>query len=522
LLHLSNFARLRVRNELNRLEGVEDVRVWGAGEYSLRVWLEPDRLAARGLTTSDIIAALREQNSQVAAGVVGQSPNGTAPFQVALDARGRLADLEDFEAIVIRAGERGQLVRLRDVARVELGADQYALRSLLDNQPAVPIAIYQSSDSSALETAEVLRKKLDELSREFPQDIEYRIAYDPTLFVRASIDNVIKTLFEAIALVVVIVVLFLQSWRASLIPLAAVPVSLIGTLAVMLCLGFSLNTLSLFGLVLSIGIVVDDAIVVVENVERHIAGGKSPREAAIAAMREVTGPIIAITSVLIAVFVPTAFLGGLSGQFYSQFALTIAISTLISAFNSLTLSPALAARLLPIQGKEPDDLSRALNRRLGWLFKRFNRLFARSSERYGAGVSRVLGRPALTLVVYAGLIALTVVSFRSIPTGFVPGQDKYYLVGIVQLPQGASLDRTEAVVKRMTALALDQAGVESVVAFPGLSINGFVNSPSSAVVFTMLDPFEQRRRDELTSGAIAGALNAEFSAIDEGFVAIFP
>jgi len=522
LLHLSNFARLRVRNELNRLEGVEDVRVWGAGEYSLRVWLEPDRVAARGLTTADVIAALREQNSQVAAGVVGQSPNGTAPFQVALDARGRLADLEDFEAIVIRAGERGQLVRLRDVARVELGADQYALRSLLDNQPAVPIAIYQSGDSSALETAEVVRKKLDELSREFPQDIEYRIAYDPTLFVRASIDNVTKTLFEAIALVVVIVVLFLQSWRASLIPLAAVPVSLIGTLAVMLSLGFSLNTLSLFGLVLSIGIVVDDAIVVVENVERHIAGGKSPREAAIAAMREVTGPIIAITSVLIAVFVPTAFLGGLSGQFYSQFALTIAISTLISAFNSLTLSPALAARLLPIHGTEPDNLSRALNRRLGWLFKRFNRLFARSSERYGAGVSRVLGRPALTLVVYAGLIALTVVSFRSIPTGFVPGQDKYYLVGIVQLPQGASLDRTEAVVKRMTALALDQAGVESVVAFPGLSINGFVNSPSSAVVFTMLDPFEQRRRDELTSGAIAGALNAEFSAIDEGFVAIFP
>jgi gold/copper resistance efflux pump len=522
LLHLSNFARLRVKDELNRIEGVEDVLVWGAGEYSLRVWLDPDRMAARGLTTSDVLAALREQNAQVAAGVVGQSPDGTAPFQVALQARGRLADLEDFEAIVVRVGERGERVQLRDIARVEMGADQYALRSLLDNEPAVPIAIYQSQDASALQVAAEVRATLERLSAQFPQDIEYRIAYDPTLFVRASIDNVIRTLFEAIVLVVIVVVLFLQSWRASLIPLAAVPVSLVGTMAAMHLLGFSLNTLSLFGLVLSIGIVVDDAIVVVENVERHIAGDKSPREAALAAMREVTGPIIAITSVLIAVFVPTTFLGGITGEFYSQFALTIAISTLLSAFNSLTLSPALAAILLPSHGDEPDRLSHMMNRRLGGFFGGFNRAFARITHRYAEGVGRVVRRPVMMTLLYAGLLALTVVSFRSVPTGFVPAQDKYYLVGIVQLPPGSSLDRTEAITKRATALALEQPGVESVVAFPGLSINGFVNSPSAAVVFAMLDPFEQRTSDDLAAGAIAGALNAKFATIDEGFVAIFP
>jgi gold/copper resistance efflux pump len=522
LLHLSNFARLRVRDELNRIEGVEDVLVWGAGEYSLRIWLDPNRVAARGLTTSDVIAALREQNAQVAAGVVGQSPDGTAPFQVALEAHGRLTDFEDFEAIVVHVGERGELVRLRDVARVELGADQYALRSLLDNEPAVPIAIYQSQDASALQVAQEVRATLARLSTEFPQDIEYRIAYDPTLFVRASIDNVIRTLFEAIALVVIVVLLFLQSWRASLIPLAAVPVSLVGTLAAMHLLGFSLNTLSLFGLVLSIGIVVDDAIVVVENVERHIAGGKSPRAAALAAMKEVTGPIIAITSVLVAVFVPTAFLGGLTGQFYSQFALTIAISTLLSAFNSLTLSPALAAVLLPRHGDEPDRVSRVLNRRLGGVFAGFNRALAGATHRYAEGVGRVVRRPVLMTALYAGLLALTIVSFRTVPTGFVPAQDKYYLVGIVQLPPGSSLDRTEAVVKRMTTMALEQPGVETVVAFPGLSINGFVNNPSAAVVFAMLDPFEERAGDDLAAGAIAGALNARFAAVDEGFVAMFP
>jgi gold/copper resistance efflux pump len=522
LLHLSNFARLNVKDALNRIEGVEDTMIWGAGEYSLRVWLDPEKVAARGLTASDIVAALREQNAQVAPGVVGMSPQGTAPFQVSLNARGRLQDVEDFEAIVIKVGGRGELVRLRDVARIELGASQYAMRSLLDNEPAVPIAIYQSADASALEVSQAVRDTLTSLAAGFPEDIEYRIAYDPTVFVRASIDNVIITLFEATLLVVLVVLLFLQSWRATLIPLAAVPVSLIGTLALMHVFGFSLNTLSLFGLVLSIGIVVDDAIVVVENVERHIALGRSPREAAIAAMKEVTGPIIAITSVLVAVFVPTAFLSGLTGQFYSQFALTIAISTILSAFNSLTLSPALAALLLPAHGAAPDRVDRALQRILGRGFRWFNLGFERGTGRYVSGVRSLLRRSAIALAAYAGLIGLTLLGFQAVPGGFVPAQDKYYLVGIAQLPQGASLDRTEAVARQMGEIALAEPGVESVVAFPGLSINGFSNSPSAAVVFTMLDPFEQRTTPELAAGAIAQRLNQKFAAIDEGFTAMFP
>jgi gold/copper resistance efflux pump len=321
---------------------------------------------------------------------------------------------------------------------------------------------------------------------------------------------------------VLVVLLFLQSWRATLIPLAAVPVSLVGTLALMHVFGFSLNTLSLFGLVLSIGIVVDDGIVVVENVGRHVALGRSPREAAIAAMKEVTGPILAITSVLVAVFVPTAFLSGLTGQFYSQFALTIAISTILSAFNSLTLSPALAALLLPAHGAAPDRVDRALQRVLGRGFRWFNFGFERGTGRYVSGVRVLLRRSAIALAAYAGLIGLTLLGFQAVPGGFVPAQDKYYLVGIAQLPQGASLDRTEAVARQMSEIALAEPGVESVVAFPGLSINGFSNSPSAAVVFTMLDPFEQRTKPELAAGAIAQQLNQKFAAIDEGFTAMFP
>lgn len=523
LLYLSNFARMNVQDALNRLDGVEDTLVWGAGEYSLRVWLDPQRVAARGMVASDVVAALREQNAEVAAGVAGASPGGDAPFQVSLNTRGRLKDLEDFSDIVVKVGERGELVRLRDLARVELGASHYAMRSLLDNQPAVPIAVYQSMDASALDVADRVRAELDRLSRDFPEGIEYRVAYDPTVFVRASIDNVITTLFEAVLLVVLVVLVFLQSWRASLIPLAAVPVSLVGTLAAMHLLGYSLNTLSLFGLVLSIGIVVDDAIVVVENVERHVALGKRPREAAIAAMREVTGPIIAITSVLVAVFVPTAFLGGLTGTFYSQFALTIAISTVISAFNSLTLSPALAAVLLPAHGAAPDRGSLWMQRTFGGAFRLFNKVFDRTTGRYVAGVQATLRRSGRALVLYAGLLGLALVAFQAVPGGFVPMQDKYYLVGIAQLPQGASLDRTEAVVRKMGEIALAEPGVESVVAFPGLSINGFGNNPSAAVVFTMLDPFEQRTDASLSAFNIAGSLNQKFQALyGEGFAAVFP
>lgn len=516
LLHLSNFAQLQVRDTLLRVPGVSKVIVWGAGDYSLRVWLDPDHMAARGLDVGDVVAAIRSQNLQVAAGSVGQQPDARSAHQLPLTVAGRLSSPEAFADIVIRTGPTGQQLRLSDVARVELGSSQYSLRSLLDNQPAVGIQIVQDPRASAVEVAAAVRAEMAKLQRSFPQDIEHRIAYDPTLFVRASIGNVVQTLAEAMVLVVLVVLLFLQSWRASLIPIAAVPVSLIGTLAVMHLAGFTLNTLSLFGLVLSIGIVVDDAIVVVENVERHLANGLKPRQAALMAMREVTGPILAITAVLTAVFVPTAFMGGLSGEFYQQFAMTIAISTVLSALNSLTLSPALAAMWL-----RPHATARP-GRGVSGLLAGFNRRFDAASERYAVLTRAGVRRSGRLLVLYAVLVAAAVWSFKSIPSGFVPAQDKYFLVGIVQLPPGASLDRTEGVARTVTSIALEQPGVESVVAFPGISINGFVNSSNSAVLFAMLDPFEQRREAALSAGAIAGALNARFAGIGDGFVAMFP
>lgn len=515
MLHLSNFTQLNVRDALLRVPGVQRVTVWGAGDYSLRVWLDPERMAALGLTAGDVIAAIRGQNMQVAAGSVGAPPDLRAAQQLPLQVSGRLASVEAFGDIVLRTGPGGEQLPLKRVARIELGASQYALRSLLDNQPAVALQVVQDPSASAIEVAQAVRAAMQALQQDFPDGIEHRVAYDPTLFVKASIANVLQTLGEAVLLVVLVVLLFLQSWRASVIPIAAVPVSLVGTLAVMQLLGFSLNTLSLFGLVLSIGIVVDDAIVVVENVERHLRAGRTPREAALAAMREVTGPILAITAVLAAVFIPTAFMGGLTGQFYQQFALTIAISTVLSAINSLTLSPALAAMLLK---PHAEGASHGLARWLGG----FNRGFDALAARYGLLARAGVRRGGRLLVLYAALVAAAGWSFHAMPTGFVPQQDKYFLVGIVQLPPGAALDRTEAVTREMTRIALAHPGVESVVAFPGLSINGFVNSPSAAVLFAMLDPFEQRRDKSLAAGAIAGSLNGQFGAIDEGFVAMFP
>ncbi len=522
-LYLSNYALLQVRDELARLQGVGNIAVWGAGEYSMRIWLDPSRLSARGLTASEVVGAIREQNVQVAAGVLGQQPDSSSSFQIAVTTLGRLSDEEQFQDIILKVGKEGQVTRLKDVARVELGANTYSLRSLLDGRPAVAMQVIQTPGANALDVSSAVRAKMEELKKAFPEGVDYRIAYDPTLFVRASIKNVVTTLLEAVFLVVLVVVLFLQTWRASIIPLAAVPVSLVGTAAVMHVLGFSLNTLSLFGLVLSIGIVVDDAIVVVENVERHIALGASPKEAARRAMTEVTGPIIAITSVLAAVFVPTAFLGGLTGQFYRQFALTIAISTLISAFNSLTLSPALAGVLLREHGGSKDFVARFMDKLLGrWVFAPFNRFFDSASHRYVGIVKRMVRAGGVALFVYGGLLALTYTSFQRVPTGFVPMQDKYYLVGIVQLPPASSLDRTEALMRQVSEVALAEPGVESVVAFPGLSINGFVNTPNEGVMFAMLDPFEQRTDPSMSAGAIAGRLFGKFSTMPEGFVGIFP
>ncbi|WP_165720763.1 efflux RND transporter permease subunit [Bordetella trematum] len=523
-LYLSNFAIRQVRDELARLPGVGDVLVWGAGEYSMRVWLDPAGVAARGLTASDVVAALREQNVQVAAGAVGQQPEASAAYQVTVNTLGRLSSAEQFGDIVVKAGIDGQLTRLRDVARVSLGADGYTLRSLINGESAPALQIIQSPGANAIDVSNAVRARMQELQQGFPQDVEYRIAYDPTVFVRASLQSVAVTLLEAIFLVVLVVVLFLQTWRASIIPLVAVPVSLVGTFALMHMFGFSLNTLSLFGLVLSIGIVVDDAIVVVENVERHMALGESPRQAAIKAMDEVTGPIIAITSVLAAVFIPSAFLSGLQGEFYRQFALTIAISTILSAINSLTLSPALAAILLkPHQDTANADwLTRVMGKTLGGFFRRFNIFFDSASNAYVGTVRRAVRGSAIMLLLYVGFVGLTWLGFHQVPNGFVPAQDKYFLVGIAQLPSGASLDRTEAVVKEMSEIALAEPGVESVVAFPGLSVNGPVNVPNSALMFAMLKPFDERQDASLSANAIAGKLMGKFSQIPDGFVGIFP
>ena len=521
-LYMSNYAYLQVRDELSRIPGISDVLVWGAGEYSMRLWLDPNLIAARGLTAGDVIAAVREQNVQVAAGSVGQSPNSSAAFQVTVNTLGRLTDEEQFGDIIIRTGAEGQVTRLRDVARIEMGADAYALRSLLDGEPAVALQIIQSPGANALDVSQAVRETMQRLEGNFPAGLSSRIAYDPTVFVRASLESVATTLLEAIILVVIVVVLFLRNWRASIIPLMAVPVSLIGTFAVMHLMGFSLNTLSLFGLVLSIGIVVDDAIVVVENVERHIEDGEEPKQAARRAMDEVTGPIIAITSVLAAVFIPTAFLSGLQGEFYRQFALTIAISTILSAVNSLTLSPALAGLLLQPRKAGVVHDPRSLRGRADRLLQMLGRPFQRAPDAYGNTVRKVVGVSSVALLVYGGLLALTFFGFKAVPPGFVPMQDKYYLVAIAQLPNSSSLDRTDAVAKQMSRIALDEPGVESVVAFPGLSINGFVNVPNAAVMFVMLDPFKDRTTPDLTASAIAGRLQAKFAGIPDGFLGVFP
>ncbi|QAY86309.1 efflux RND transporter permease subunit [Pseudomonas arsenicoxydans] len=524
MLYLSNYALLNIKDELARLGGVGDVQLFGMGDYSLRVWLDPNKTASRNLTATDVVTAIREQNRQVAAGALGAppAPNATA-FQLSVNTQGRLVSEEEFENIIIRSGENGEITRLKDIARVELGSSQYALRSLLNNQPAVAIPIFQRPGSNAIEISNEVRDKMAELKKNFPEGMDFSIVYDPTIFVRGSIEAVVHTLFEALILVVLVVILFLQTWRASIIPLVAVPVSLIGTFAVMHLFGFSLNALSLFGLVLAIGIVVDDAIVVVENVERHIELGETPVEATKKAMREVTGPIIATALVLCAVFIPAAFISGLTGQFYKQFALTIAISTVISAFNSLTLSPALAAVLLKSHNAPKDRFTKVLDKLLGgWLFRPFNRFFERASHGYVGTVARVIRSSGIALLLYAGLMVLTFFGFAHTPTGFVPGQDKQYLVAFAQLPDAASLDRTEDVIKRMSDLALKQPGVESAVAFPGLSINGFTNSPNAGIVFVTLKPFDERKDPSMSAGAIAGALNGQFAGIQEAYMAIFP
>jgi len=521
--YLRNYAALNVKDRLARIQGVGQVQLFGSGDYSMRVWLDPQKIAEHGLSANDIVEEIRAQNVQAAAGVVGASPGLPGiDHQLSINAQGRLQDEEQFGDIIVKAGENGEITRLRDIARIELGAADYALRSLLNNKPAVAIPILQAPGSNAIEIADKVRAEMADIKSNMPDGVDFQIVYDTTQFVRASIDAVVHTLLEAILLVVLVVILFLQTWRASIIPLAAVPVSIVGTFAVLQVLGFSINALSLFGLVLAIGIVVDDAIVVVENVERNIEKGLSPRQATYRAMQEVSGPIIAIALVLVAVFIPLAFISGLTGQFYKQFAVTIAISTVISAINSLTLSPALAALLLRDHHAPKDRITRIMDTLFGWLFRRFNAVFHRGADAYGTGVRRAISTKALMLVVYVALLGATGFLFKTVPGGFVPGQDKQYLVGFAQLPDAATLDRTENVIRQMTDIALKQPGVEHAVAFPGLSINGFTNSSNAGIVFLTLAPFEDRRNPGLSAGAIAGQLNQKFAAITEAVTAIFP
>jgi multidrug efflux pump len=514
-LYLRNYLTLHVKDELLRLNGIGDVGLYGSGDYAMRLWLDPNKLASRSLTTGDVINAVREQNVQVSAGQLGAEPAPNATdFLISINVRGRLRSEKEFGDIVLKNGADGQIVHLADVARVELQAGDYTMRVLEDTKNAASAGIFLSPGANALGVANLVYKKLHEISANFPPGVTYRADWDPTVFVRESISAVQHTLFEAVVLVVLVVILFLQNWRAAIIPLVAVPISIVGTFAFLYLLGYSINTLTLFGLVLAIGIVVDDAIVVVENVERNIERGLNARDAAHQAMREVSGPIVAIALVLCAVFVPMAFLSGVTGQFYKQFAVTIAISTVISAVNSLTLSPALAAKLLKAHDAPKDPFARTLDRGLGWLFRPFNRFFKRSAHNYENVVARTFGRRGTVLAVYACLLVATGLLLRAVPGGFIPTQDKLYLFGGAKLPEGASLARTEALTRKMTAIAHEVEGVDIVPSYVGFNALQNANTPNISTSYIILKPFGERSR---SAAEINDELNARFAKIKDGF-----
>ncbi|MHB8897783.1 MAG: efflux RND transporter permease subunit [Thermoguttaceae bacterium] len=586
-LYLSNYAGIRVKDALARLPGVGDVSFLGARDYSMRIWLDPTQLASRGIAAGDVLDALREQNVQVAAGRIGQppAPEGQV-FQYPITTLGRLLEKDEFENIIVKTGEDGRITRIKDIGRAELGAKNYDVNSYLDGDEAVTLAVFQLPGSNALATADAVREEMDRLQKDFPKGVEYQIVYDTTVFVEESIHEVFKTLYEAIVLVFIVVLVFLQNWRTTIIPMIAVPVSLVGTFAVMAGLGFSLNNLSLFGLVLAIGIVVDDAIVVVENVERNMALGLGVRDATRQAMKEVSGPVVAIALVLCAVFVPTAFITGITGEFFRQFALTIAASTVISAFNSLTLSPALCAILLKSHGHgghQPKEVlppagvalvgalvgmvlltpwlagmiglsgsghgeghgssaslwsirilclligavagwiaARPVNMVLAKFFDGFNWLFDRTIAGYGRTVGLLLRLSAIVLMVYAGLMVLTYAGFKAVPIGFIPEQDKGYLVVNAQLPDGASLERSDAVVRRLNDIVLATEGVGHVIAVPGYSVLTSSNISNVGGMFVILEPFEERKGDpELSASAVASRLREQFQQIQEAQIVAF-
>ncbi len=513
-VYLRNYLTLNVKDQLSRLEGVGNVGLYGEGDYAMRLWLNPNKLAARGLTASDVVNAVREQNVQVSAGQLGAEPSPKSTgFLIPINVRGRLRSEQEFSDIVLKSADDGQLVRLSDVGRVELGSGDYTLHAMIDEKNGASAGIFLTPNANSLEVAKAVYAKFEELSANFPAGVTYRIVWDPTVFVRESIRAVGQTLVEAVFLVVLVVILFLQTWRASIIPLIAVPVSIVGTFAWLYLLGYSINTLTLFGLVLAVGIVVDDAIVVVENVERNIEEGLDPLAAAHQAMKEVSGPIIAIALVLCAVFVPMAFLSGVTGEFYKQFAVTIAISTIISTINSLTLSPALAAKLLRKHDAPKDALTRLLERMLGWLFHPFNRLFLRSSHKYHNTVAHTLGRRGIVFTVYAGLLLSTVILFHIVPTGFIPNQDKLYLFAGAKLPEGASLARTDAVTRQLNRIASTIEGVDITESYVGMNALQSVNTPNQTTSYIILKPFDQRQR---SAESITAELNAKLTEVKDG------
>jgi len=522
-LYLSNYATIHVKDELARIDGVGDVTIFGQQDYSMRVWLDPQRLSARNLTSADIVNSLREQNVQVAAGNIGQPPIAPGQaFQYTISTLGRLTEPEEFEQIIVKTGTAGEVTRLRDIARIELGAKTQDQSCTLDGKPTAGLAVFQLPGSNALDTAEQVQAKMEELSGRFPEGLEYRIVYDTTPFVSESIHEVKKALRDAFILVAIVVLVFLQNWRATLIPLIAVPVSLIGTFAVMAVLGFSLNNLSLFGLVLAIGVVVDDAIVVVENVERWIEQGLSPKQAAYKSMEEVTVAVIAIAFGLSAVFIPVAFMTGITGQFFRQFALTIATSTLISAFNSLTLSPALAAILLKPRELQKDILTRVMNLVLGWFFKAFNATFDWVTHGYGSTVRLIVRGSAAALLVFVGLLGATYYGLVTVPTGFIPTQDKGYLLVTAQLPDAASLERTQEVMARIEKINRETPGIAHTIAISGQSFLLGINGSNFGSMFVILDDFEHRHDPELGADRIAAGLRARLRhEIQEALVGVF-
>lgn len=521
--YMANYAVLQLKDEMSRIEGVGDVQIFGAAEYAMRIWLSPDKISSLNLTAGEVLNSLRSQNIEIASGTLNSLPSGEqSAFEISIQTQGKLVTKEQFENVIVSTKDNGRVVYLKDVGRVELGAQNYSTRGFMGKHPAIAIPVFQQPGSNALETATNIQDKLAELSKKFPEDLEYKIVYNTTEFIQKSVDNVYHTIFEAILLVVFVILLFLQSWRAAIIPILAIPVSLIGTFAVMQAIGFSLNNLTLFGLVLAIGIVVDDAIVVVENMERYLSQGLSPKQAAKKTMEEVGGALVAIGLVLIAVFIPTVFLDGISGQFYKQFGMTIAVATGISVFVSLTLSPALAAQLMRHETHDKDKKVHILLRPFAYVGNWFNGFMDRISNSYGGSVGKLVRKSVLVMFIYIGLIGLTGIEFNRVSKGFIPTMDQQYFISLIQLPPGSSLTRTDEVVKQVLDIGLDIDGVENSVSFTGLDATTLTNASNMAVVFLTLEDFDVRDKKGLEYEELLGTVRGQMAQVDDALVIVIP